>query len=63
MTKRELGGIKAAETNKIRHGEDFYQKIGQAGGLKRNPNKGFGASRERASEAGRRGGLKYRKEY
>ena len=58
MTKRELGGLRAAETNKIRHGEDFYRKIGRAGGIMRNPNKGFGASRERASEAGRRGGLK-----
>lgn len=58
---KELGGIKAAMTNKTRYGDDFYKNIGQKGGLKKNPNKGFGSSKYRASIAGRKGGLKSRK--
>ena len=50
------GGIIAAETNKEKHGKDFYRRIGQKGGKVKNSNKGFGSNRERAKEAGRIGG-------
>lgn len=32
MPGTKLGGLKAAKTNKLLHGEDFYQKIGRQGG-------------------------------
>lgn len=32
MAGTRLGGLKAAETNKQRHGSDFYKKIGKSGG-------------------------------
>lgn len=51
------GGKAAADTNKKRHGEDFYNRIGGLGGKAKNPNKGFGSNRELASIAGRKGGL------
>lgn len=50
------GGKKAAATNKLKHGEDFYQKIGQRGG--RNGHTGGFCDRELARRAGRLGGLK-----
>ena len=51
------GGKKASETNKQRHGEDFYKKIGARGG-KNGTTGGFYANRELAREAGRKGGAK-----
>lgn len=51
------GGIKAAKTNKLRHGEDFYKRIGALGGAKGRTG-GFFANRELASKAGRVGGRK-----
>jgi len=50
------GGKRTAETNKQRHGEDFYAKIGAKGG-KLGKTGGFFANRKLASEAGRKGGL------
>lgn len=32
MTQTKIGGRKASETNKRRHGEDFYKRIGAIGG-------------------------------
>lgn len=32
MSGNKIGGAKAAATNKARHGEDFYAKIGSKGG-------------------------------
>ena len=32
MSGTKAGGIKAAQTNKQLHGEDFYKKIGSQGG-------------------------------
>ena len=49
------GGRKAAITNKLRNGEDFYNRIGSKGGSVRCA-KGFATSHERAVEAGRKGG-------
>lgn len=37
---------------------EVMRQFGVKGGLTKNPNKGFGADRERASAAGRKGGLK-----
>lgn len=49
------GGKKAAATNKIRYGKDFYGKIGAKGG-KLGRTGGFYANRELARIAGARGG-------
>ena len=49
------GGKAAAETNKKRHGSDFYSKIGAMGGRNGHTG-GFYANRELASMAGRKGG-------
>lgn len=54
------GGKKAAMTNKLRHGEDFFARIGQKGG-RISRTGGFAANRELAREAGRKGGLKSRR--
>lgn len=49
------GGKAAAKTNKQKHGEDFYAKIGSMGG-KKGRTGGFYADRELARRAGRKGG-------
>lgn len=49
------GGKRAAKTNRKRHGEDFYQRIGSIGG-KRGTTGGFAANRELARKAGAKGG-------
>lgn len=64
MSGTKAGGAKAAKTNKERHGENFYARIGQKGG--RNGHAGGFASnlvgkdgltgRERARIAGKKGG-------
>lgn len=60
------GGKKTAQTNLARHGKDFYSRIGKKGGASGNTG-GFASDvvgkdgltgRERASRAGRIGGLK-----
>ena len=62
----KIGGRKAAETNRKLHGDDFYSRIGRKGGKVATPTGGFGSNivgkdgmtgRERAKEAGRKGGL------
>lgn len=55
MAGTRLGGKQAARTNKLRHGRDFYARIGRLGG-KKSRNGGFAANRELASIAGRKGG-------
>lgn len=55
MAGTKEGGLRAARTNKQRHGKTFYQRIGAEGG-RTSRNGGFAASRERAREAGRKGG-------
>lgn len=49
------GGKKAAATNKAKHGDDFYARIGRKGG-KNGHTGGFAANRELASRVGRIGG-------
>ncbi len=56
MSGTKTGGLKAAATNKARHGKDFYARIGAQGGQKGTTG-GFYANRELAREAGRKGGM------
>ena len=64
MAGTKEGGRKAAETNKARHGKDFYSRIGHRGG-KNGHNGGFASEKvgkdgltgaERAKLAGHKGG-------
>lgn len=54
------GGKKAAATNKLKYGRDFYARIGQMGG-KLGRTGGFYANRELARRAGQIGGRKSRR--
>lgn len=57
MPGTKAGALKAAATNKSKHGEDFYHKIGAKGGA--TPTalpKGFAANPALASVAGAKGG-------
>lgn len=57
MSGTRLGGQRAAATNKERHGDDFYKRIGSRGGrAKTSKPKGFAANPELAAKAGRKGG-------
>lgn len=55
MAGTKAGGMKAAQTNKNRHGSDFYARIGAKGG-KLGTTGGFAANRELARVAGAKGG-------
>ena len=65
MAGSKSGGKRAAQTNKERHGEDFYQRIGKLSNASWEKNgrkpRGFAANRELARAAGRKGGFKSRK--
>lgn len=56
----KLGGMKAARTNKLLHGKDFYQRIGRRGGQNGHTG-GFASNRELAKLAGAKGGAKSRR--
>lgn len=56
MSGTKAGGLKAAATNKLRNGDDFYARIGAKGGSRSTPTGGFGADHERARIAGAKGG-------
>jgi len=59
MAGTRAGGLKAARTNRLYYGADFYKKIGTKGG-KIGRTGGFAAGeagRKRARIAGRKGGL------
>lgn len=60
MAGTKEGGLKAAVTNKIKHGKDFYAEIGRKGG-KNGHTGGFASNPELAKIAGRKGGLKSRR--
>jgi general stress protein YciG len=55
MPGTKKGGELAAKTNKLRHGSDFYARIGRVGG-KNGTTGGFAANRELARIAGAKGG-------
>lgn len=55
MAGTKAGGLKAAATNKARHGKEFYAAIGAKGG-KMGHTGGFAANRELARIAGAKGG-------
>lgn len=55
MAGTKNGGMRAATTNKTKHGADFYARIGAMGG-KKGRTGGFFANRELARKAGRKGG-------
>jgi len=55
MSGTVAGGKRAAATNRLRYGEDFYAKIGALGGVKGHTG-GFYANRELARIAGAKGG-------
>ena len=50
-----VGGRRAAQTNILKYGEDFYKEIGRKGGLKGHTG-GFWANRDLARTAGAKGG-------
>ena len=55
MAGTKDGGVRAADTNRKRHGKDFYARIGAIGG-KKGKTGGFYANRELARIAGAKGG-------
>jgi general stress protein YciG len=55
MPGTKLGGLKAAETNKIKYGPDFYRNIGRKGGTNGHSG-GFAANPTLARLAGAKGG-------
>ena len=55
MAGTKAGGMKAAATNKTKHGSDFYAKIGRKGG-QNGKTGGFAANPELARIAGAKGG-------
>lgn len=66
MSGNRAGGLKAAETNRIKHGKDFYARIGAMGGVKSRLG-GFASDKvgedgltgpQRARIAGQKGGRK-----
>ena len=57
MTGTKAGGLKTAKTNKLIHGEDYYQRIGRTGGSKSGIKKGFALmDPERIKACGHKGG-------
>lgn len=55
MSGTKAGGRKASITNRLKHGEDFYERIGRKGGRNGHTG-GFASNHELAKEAGRKGG-------
>lgn len=54
MSGTKAGGLKAAKTNKLKNGEDFYKRIGSVGGRNGHTG-GFYANSEKARKAGAKG--------
>lgn len=57
MAGTKAGGKKAAITNKMKHGPEFYAEIGRKGGRNGHTG-GFAANPELAKIAGAKGGRK-----
>ena len=55
MSGTKIGGKKAAYTNILRHGLDFYKEIGAKGGRNGHTG-GFASNPELARMAGKKGG-------
>ena len=55
MAGTKIGGQKAAATNKLKHGSDWYREIGRIGGRNGHTG-GFASNPELAKIAGRKGG-------
>ena len=55
MAGTKAGGAKAAATNKLKHGADFYQRIGAKGGRNGHTG-GFASNPALAKIAGKKGG-------
>ena len=55
MPGNRLGGQRAAKTNKLLYGDDFYHRIGKKGG-RASTTGGFYANPELAKRAGAKGG-------
>lgn len=55
MSQTKAGALKAAQTNILKYGEDFYKRIGQKGGRNGHTG-GFAANPELAKIAGAKGG-------
>lgn len=60
MAGTKEGGRKAAKTNLLKHGKDFYREIGRKGGQKGHTG-GFYGNPEFASKMGAIGGKKSRR--
>ena len=71
ISGNKIGGLKAAATNKAKHGDDFYKRIGGVGGKALGP-KGFAVTKPCNCElftvthtiarcAGVKGGMKSRR--
>lgn len=55
MTATREGGLKAAQTNRLKYGEDFYSRLGKLGGVKGRGHT-FAHGKVDPVEAGRKGG-------
>lgn len=55
MAGTKEGGRKASITNRLKHGEDFYERIGRKGGQNGHTG-GFASNPELAKIAGAKGG-------
>ena len=59
MSGTKHGGLKAAATNRMKYGSDFYSRNGKLGGRTTTLNtrwRGFGTNRELARIVGSKGG-------
>ena len=60
MVGTKAGGAKASLTNKKKHGDDFYRRIGSKGGQNGHTG-GFATNPELAKKAGAIGGARSRR--